>query len=108
MDEFEHRERGAENAFAYDEAQSFRVRIAALRKLARWAAETGKREAPDADADAAVARALAGVDDETIIADLARDLQGAGMSDHRVRARLANFVQEAAREIHDSARESHG
>ncbi len=98
MDEFEHRERGAENAFVYDEAQSFRVRIAALRKLGRWAAATGRREAPEADA--LVERALAGAEDETLIADLARDLQGAGVSEHRVRAHLATFVQEAQREIH--------
>ena len=100
MDEFEHRERGAESAFAFDEAQSFRVRIGALRKLGRWAAATANRETPEADADALVARALAGADDETLIADLARDLQGAAISVHRVRARLATFVQEAAREIH--------
>ena len=100
MDEFEHRERGAENAFAYDEARSFRVRIAALRKLGRWAAAAAKREAPEGDADALVAKALGGAHDETLVADLARDLQGAGVSEHRVRAHLATFVQEAQREIH--------
>ena len=98
MDEFENRERGAENAFAYDEAQSFRIRIHALKKLALWAAASDPRAAPQADALAP--RALEGVSDETLIADLAQSLRGAGVSEHRVRARLAAFVQEAAREIH--------
>lgn len=98
MDEFEHRERGAESAFAYDEARSFRVRIAALRKLGRWAAATLNREAPEADA--LVEKALGGADDEAIIADLARDLAGADVSEHRVRSRLATFMQEAQGEIH--------
>jgi hypothetical protein len=96
MDEFEHRERGAENAFAHDEAHHFRVRIAALRKLGAWAAETRA----GADAGALAARAFEGADDEALIADLARDLQSAGVSEHRVRGRFAAFLQEAQSEIH--------
>ncbi len=96
METLQNRERGFESAFAHDEELAFRVRIAALRKLGCWAAETPKSEV--VDAQALVARALQGADDETLLADIARDLQGAGVSLHRLRARLAAFTQEAAQE----------
>jgi hypothetical protein len=100
METFENRERGFENAFAHDEEVSFRVRIGALRKLGRWAAETLQREAPDAAAEALVARALEGADDERLLAGLADDLKGAGISGHRLRARLAACMQAASRDLH--------
>jgi hypothetical protein len=104
METFENRERGFENAFAHDEEVSFRVRIGALRKLGRWAAETLQREAPDAAAEApawlAYDRALEGADDERLLAGLADDLKGAGISGHRLRARLAACMQEASRDLH--------
>jgi hypothetical protein len=101
METFENRERGFENAFAHDEELGFRVRMGSLRRLGRWADETLNSEAPDRDADALVARALDGADDEALLADLARDLNGLGVSAHRIRSRLATFAQEAAREVHE-------
>jgi len=101
MEPFESRERGFETAFVRDEELAFRVRIAALRKLGRWAAETLRSEAPDREA--LVARALQGADDEALLVDLESELKGTGVSLHRLRGRLAAFVQEAAREVHDGA-----
>ena len=99
METFESRERGFESAFVHDEQLAFRVRMGALRKLGRWAGDTLHSKTPDGDAEALVARALQGADDETLLADLARDLKGADVSAHRIRARFAAFAQEAAREV---------
>ena len=101
METFENRERGFENAFAHDEELGFRIRMGGLRRLGLWAAQTIGSKTPDSDAEALVARALEGATDETMLSDLASDLKSVGVSAHRLRARLATFVQEAAREVHE-------
>ena len=101
MDSFTRREEGFERAFSRQEEMRFKARARRDRELGRWAGEKlGLSGAALEDyASALAARGLEVGDDEALVADLARALQPAGVSEHRIRRRLEEFGAAALREI---------
>ena len=104
MDSFERREEGFERAFSRDEELRFKARARRNRRLGAWAGEKfGLSGQALADyATALVDRELASADDEALVAELARALDGVEpkVSEHRIRRRLDELGQEALRDLH--------
>jgi hypothetical protein len=101
MDSFAEREEGFERAFSRQEEMRFKARARRNRKLGAWAGEKLGLSGPALEAYVAalVARGLDPVDDQTLVADLAKALQPHDISEHRVRRRLEAFEAEAVADL---------
>ena len=103
MSSFDDREEAFERRFAADEALNFRALARRNKLLGLWAAELTGKSALEAEAyaKAIVARQVEKVDDEALFEALRADLTAAGveMSDHRIRRKIGEMLEQARREI---------
>ncbi len=103
MSSFDEREEAFEKRFAADEELNFKARARRNKLLGLWAAELiGKKGAEaEAHAKAIVAAQVERDDDEALFEKLRGDLKAAGidMSDHRIRRKMAETLEQARAEI---------
>jgi hypothetical protein len=106
MTNFKDREKGFESKFALDEEQRFRAEVRRNKLLGAWAA--GLLGKVDADADAYVQDVVAAdfeeAGDEDVVRKLSGDFKAAGvpMSDDDIRAKLMEFMAQAATQVQNS------
>ena len=101
MDTFDKREDAFERAFSREEELKFRARARRDRRLGGWAAEKLGLSGPALTAYAAKLSEsqFTRPDDETLVAELVQALASAGVSEHRIRRRLAEFGLQAMAEL---------
>jgi hypothetical protein len=103
MTSFENREEAFEKRFAMDEELSFRALARRNKRIGLWAAQLVGKEgaAGEAYANDLVAAQAGGRGEEALLAALRADFDSAGvdMSDHRIRRKLAEALEQARAEI---------
>jgi hypothetical protein len=103
MATFDNREEAFEKRFAVDEEIGFKAQARRNKRVGLWAAQLlGKAgEAAEGYAKALVAAQAGGRDEAGLIAALRGDFDrgGVDMSDHRLRRKLAEALEQARAEI---------
>jgi hypothetical protein len=101
MTTFDQREEAFEKKFALDEEQKFKAEARRNRLLGLWAAETLgiTGDAASAYARDAVAGAFAEGGKAAVFARVARDLAAKGVTGDQVRARMTEFLCQAAAQV---------
>ena len=103
MNRFDSREEGFEKRFAVDEEINFKARARRNKRIGLWAARLFGKDGASAEAYAVelVASQAAAGGEEAIFASLRADFDRAGveMSDHRIRRKLAEALEQARAEI---------
>ena len=103
MSSFDEREEAFEKRFAADEALDFKARARRNKLLGLWTAELAGKSAAEAEAyaKAIVAAQVEKADDEALFEALRAELNATGieMSDHRIRRKMSETMEQARREI---------
>jgi hypothetical protein len=100
---FDKREEGFEKRFAVDEEINFKALARRNRRVGAWAAQLLGKDGAAAEVYARelVAAQAAGPSDDALLAALRTDFDRAkvDMSDHRIRRKLAEALEEARAEL---------
>ena len=103
MNSFDSREEAYEKRFAVDEEINFKAQARRNKRVGLWAAQLLGKDGASADAYASelVASQAAAGGEDGIFASLRADFDRAGveMSDHRIRRKLAETLEQARAEI---------
>ena len=103
MSEFDDRERAAEKKFGLDQELEFKAHARRNKLLGLWAAEQMGMSGPDSEAYAktVVAADFARGGDEDVFIKVRADLdaKGSAVSDHVIRAHMAEFLIAARAQI---------
>ena len=102
-DGFENRKRAAEEKFAHDEELRFKAAARRNYKLGLWVAELLELSGAAAEdyAKSVIMADLEAPGDDDVVRKVMADLQAKGveMSEHRLRNRMAQLMEEAREEI---------
>ena len=105
MSSFDDREDKFEKKFAHDAALRFKAEARRNKLLGHWAAGLlGKEgEAADAYAKEVIKADLEEAGDEDVFRKLRADFDAAGVdqSDHQIRRRMQEFLEEAVKQVQD-------
>ncbi|HZD89192.1 MAG TPA: DUF1476 domain-containing protein [Pseudolabrys sp.] len=98
---FDKREEGFEKKFAHDEELRFKAMARRNKLLGLWAAEKLGKSGPDADAYAkeVVLADFEEAGDNDVVRKVMKDLQGKGVSEQDVRAKMAELLAVAVKQI---------
>jgi hypothetical protein len=103
MSTFDKREEAHEKRFAVEEEMNFKALARRNKRIGLWAAQLLSKDDSAAEAYAAdlVAAQAAGRGDDGLLAALRADFDRAGveMSDHRIRRRMAEALEQARADI---------
>ena len=98
---FDKREEGFEKKFAHDEELRFKAMARRNKLLGLWAAEKLGKSGPDADAYAkeVVLADFEEAGDNDVVRKVVKDLQGKGVSEQDIRAKMAELLAVAVKQI---------
>ena len=101
MTTFDKREEGFERKFAHDEELRFKALARRNKLLGMWAAGLLGKSGPDADAYAkeVVLADFEEAGDNDVVRKVLADLQGKGVSEQDVRAKMAELLAQAVKQI---------
>lgn len=101
MTTFDKREEGFEKKFAHDEELRFKAMARRNKLLGLWAAEMLGKSGPDADAYAkeVVLADFEEAGDSDVVRKVVKDLDGKGVTEQDIRAKMAELLAEAIRQI---------
>jgi hypothetical protein len=98
---FDKREEGFEKKFAHDEELKFKAYARRNKLLGLWAAAELGKSGPDADAYAkdVVLADFEESGDNDVLRKVAKDLEPKGITEQQVRAKMAELLAQAAKQI---------
>lgn len=98
---FDKRKEGFEKKFAHDEELRFKAFARRNKLLGLWAAELLGKSGSDADAYAkeVVLADFEEAGDHDVIRKVSKDLEGKGITEQQIRAKAAELLAEAAKQI---------
>jgi hypothetical protein len=98
---FDKREEGFEKKFAHDEELRFKAMARRNKLLGLWAAEVLGKSGPDAEAYAkeVVLADFEEAGDNDVVRKVLKDLDGKGVTEQDIRAKMAELLAEAIRQI---------
>ncbi len=101
MTTFDKREEGFEKKFAHDEELRFKAIARRNKLLGLWAAELLGKSGPDADAYAkeVVLADFEEAGDNDVVRKVVKDLEGKGVSEQDIRAKMAELLAQAVKQI---------
>jgi hypothetical protein len=101
MTTFDKREEGFEKKFAHDEELRFKAMARRNKLLGLWAAEVLGKSGPDADAYAkeVVLADFEEAGDNDVVRKVVKDLDGKGISEQDIRAKMAELLGVAVQQI---------
>jgi hypothetical protein len=104
MTTFDKREEGFEKKFAHDEELQFKAMARRNKLLGLWAAGILGKSGPDAEAYAkeVVLADFEESGDNDVMRKVVNDLQGKGISEQEVRARMTELLAQAIEQIKKS------
>lgn len=105
MTQFNDREKAFESKFAHDEELNFKAEARRNKLLGLWAAELMgiEGDAADAYAKEVIIADFEEAGDEDVYRKVKGDLDAKGLdiSEHRVRKAMADFLEEARRQVYE-------
>ncbi|MEJ2624773.1 MAG: DUF1476 domain-containing protein [Pseudolabrys sp.] len=101
MTAFDKREEGFEKKFAHDEELRFKATARRNKLLGFWAAELLGKTGPDAEAYAkeVVLSDFEEAGDNDVVRKVVKDLEGKGVSEQDIRAKMAELLGQAVEQI---------
>ncbi len=101
MTTFDKREEGFEKKFAHDEELRFKAMARRNKLLGLWAAGLLGKNGPDADAYAkeVVLADFEEAGDEDVVRKVVKDLEGKGVTEQEIRAKMAELLAQAVSQI---------
>ena len=101
---FDKREEGFEKKFAHDEELRFKAMARRNKLLGLWAAGLLGKSGPDAEAYAkeVVLADFEEAGDNDVVRKVLKDLEGKGVSEQQLRARMAELLAQAIEQIKQS------
>jgi hypothetical protein len=101
MTTFDKREEGFEKKFAHDEELRFKATARRNKLLGFWAAELLGKTGPDAEAYAkeVVLSDFEEAGDNDVVRKVVKDLEGKGVSEQDIRAKMAELLGQAVEQI---------
>ena len=101
MTTFDKREEGFEKKFAHDEELRFKAIARRNKLLGLWAAGLLGKNGPDADAYAkeVVLADFEEAGDNDVVRKVVKDLDGKGVSEQDIRAKMAELLAQAVKQI---------
>jgi hypothetical protein len=98
---FDKREEGFEKKFAHDEELRFKAMARRNKLLGLWAAEMLGKSGPDAEAYAkeVVLADFEEAGDNDVVRKVVKDLEGKGVTEQDIRAKMAELLAEAVQQI---------
>ena len=101
MTTFDKREEGFEKKFAHDEELRFKATARRNKLLGFWAAELLGKTGPDAEAYAkeVVLSDFEEAGDNDVVRKVMADLEGKGVSEQDIRAKMAELLGQAVEQI---------
>jgi hypothetical protein len=101
MTTFDKREEGFEKKFAHDEELRFKAIARRNKLLGFWAAELLGKTGPDAEAYAkeVVLSDFEEAGDNDVVRKVVKDLEGKGVSEQDIRAKMAELLGQAVEQI---------
>lgn len=98
---FDKREEGFERKFAHDEELRFKAMARRNKLLGLWAGEMLGKSGPDAEAYAkeVVLADFEEAGDNDVVRKVVKDLEGKGVTEQDIRAKMAELLAEAIRQI---------
>ncbi len=101
MTTFDKREEGFEKKFAHDEELRFKAMARRNKLLGLWAAGLLGKGGPDADAYAkeVVLADFEEAGDNDVVRKVVKDLEGKGMTEQDIRAKMSELLAEAVKQI---------
>lgn len=100
---FDKREEGFEKKFAHDEELRFKAMARRNKLLGLWAAELLGKSGPDAEAYAkeVVLADFEEAGDNDVVRKVVKDLEGKGVSELDIRAKMAELLGQAVAQIQE-------
>lgn len=104
MSTFDQREKDFEKKFAHDEELRFKASARRNKLLGLWAAEKLGKTGADADAYAkeVIAADFEEAGDDDVMRKVKKDLEGKGVDDAQLRAKMVELMERAISEIQKS------
>ena len=99
MTTFDKREEGFEKKFAHDEELRFKAIARRNKLLGLWAAELLGRSDAEAYAKEVVLADFEEAGDNDVVRKVAKDLEGKGVSEQDIRAKMAELLAVAVKQI---------
>ena len=101
MTTFDKREEGFEKKFAHDEELRFKAMARRNKLLGLWAAGVLGKSGPDAEAYAkeVVLADFEEAGDDDVVRKVVKDLEGKGVSEQDIRAKMAELLGQAVQQI---------
>ena len=101
MTTFDKREEGFEKKFAHDEELRFKAMARRNKLLGLWAAGVLGKSGPDAEAYAkeVVLADFEEAGDNDVVRKVMKDLEGKGVSEQDIRAKMAELLGQAVEQI---------
>ncbi len=99
MTTFDKREEGFEKKFAHDEELRFKAIARRNKLLGLWAAELIGRSDAEAYAKEVVLADFEEAGDNDVVRKVAKDLEGKGVSEQDIRAKMAELLAVAVKQI---------
>jgi hypothetical protein len=101
MTTFDKREEGFEKKFAHDEELRFKAIARRNKLLGLWVAEILGKAGPDAEAYAkeVVLADFEEAGDNDVVRKVVKDLEGKGVSEQDIRAKMAELLGQAVEQI---------
>jgi len=101
MTTFDKREEGFEKKFAHDEELRFKAMARRNKLLGLWAAGILGKSGPDAEAYAkeVVLADFEEAGDDDVVRKVVKDLEGKGVSEQDIRAKMAELLGQAVQQI---------
>jgi len=98
---FDKREEGFEKKFAHDEELRFKAVARRNKLLGLWAAEKLGKSGPDAEAyaKAVVLADFEEAGDNDVVRKVVKDLAGKGVTEQDIRAKMAELLAQAVKQI---------